>query len=142
MPLGSNKVIPGGGMHHIAVRARNWEESLHFYRDVLGMPIMHEFGPPDQKIVLLDMGDGGYIELFQPKPDTAAPGSPAPNDPVFHFALATTDSRAAIEHVRQAGYKIQLEATDMEFPTMHVTVSFCVGPNGEVVEFFEVRKYL
>lgn len=135
----SNPIIQGGGMHHVGIRARDWEASLHFYRDVLGMPVVAEFGPPDQKIVLLDMGDGNYVELFQPIPNTPAPGSPAPNDPIFHFALVTTDSRAAIEHVRQAGYKIQLEATDMEFPTMSVTVSFCVGPNGEVVEFFQRR---
>ena len=32
MPVGTtNKIIQGGGLHHIAVQARDWEASLNFY---------------------------------------------------------------------------------------------------------------
>ena len=96
MPVGStNKIIAGGGCHHIAVQTRDWEASLRLYRDVLGMPVVAQFGSPERKVWLLDMGDGSHIEVFQPKADTPAPGSPAPNDPVTHFALTATDTRAA-----------------------------------------------
>ena len=85
------------------------------------------------------MGDGSHIELFQPKDDTPAPGSPAPNDPVFHFALATTNLEAAVERVRTAGYTITVEPKAVDLNGMSVSIAFCLGPNGEVVEFFQVN---
>jgi glyoxylase I family protein len=140
MPIGkTNKIIAGGGVHHIAIQARDWEASLKLYRDVLGMPVVAKFGPPERKIWLLDIGDGSHIELFQPLAATPSPGSPAGNDPVMHIALATTDARAATEIVRAAGYKITVEPKAVKLDTLDVVISFFDGPNGEVLEFFQVN---
>jgi glyoxylase I family protein len=140
MPVGTkNSVIRGCGAHHIAVQTRDWEASLKLYRDVLGMAIVAEFGSPERKIVLLDMGDGSHMEIFQPKAGTPAPGSPAPNDPVMHFALATTDTKAATAHVRQAGYEITVEPKTVDLGKLTVTIAFFNGPNGESIEFFQVH---
>jgi glyoxylase I family protein len=140
MPVGTkNTVIPGGGCHHIALQTRDWEASLKLYRDVLGMPVVAEFGSPERKIALLDMGDGSHMELFQPKADTPAPGATAPNDPVMHFALATTDTKAATEHVRQAGYEITVEPKTVNLGALTVTIAFFNGPNGESIEFFQTH---
>jgi 2'-5' RNA ligase len=107
MPVGDkNKIIAGAGTHHIAIQARNLDDALKLYHEVLGMPIIAEGGSPDRRILLLDIGDGSHIELFEQTGDTPAPGSEAPNDPVIHFALATTDTRRAIDHVRAAGYNV------------------------------------
>ena len=140
MPVGNkNQIIPGCGAHHIAVQARDWEASMKLYRDVLGMPVVAEFGSAERKIVLLDMGDGSHIELFQPTAQTVAPGSPAPNDPITHIALTTSDTKAATEHVRQAGYEITTEPKDLQLGPLFVTLSFFRGPNGESIEFFQVH---
>ena len=67
MPIGTtNRQIPGCGTHHIALQTRDWEASLRLYRDVLGMQIVAEFGPPERRILLLDIGDGSHMELFAP----------------------------------------------------------------------------
>ncbi len=140
MPTGTNNiVIAGGGCHHIAVQARDWEASLKLYRDVLGMTPTVEFVGGGRTVVLLDMGDGSHIELFEPTRDTPATGSDAANDPVTHFALTTTDARAATEHVRRAGYEITVEPRDVNLGGMDVTVAFFKGPSGELIEFFEVK---
>ena len=140
MPVGTkNNIIPGGGCHHIAVQTRDWDASMKLYRDVLGMPVVAEFGPPERKILLLDMGDGSYMELFQPTAKTPAPGAAAPNDPVTHFALATTDTKAATEHVRQAGYEITVEPQTLNLGPLTVTIAFFNGPNGESIEFFQTH---
>jgi glyoxylase I family protein len=140
MPIGNkNSVIKGCGTHHIAIQTRDWDASLHLYQDVLGMEIVARFGPPEQKIFLLDTGDGSHIELFEPKTDTPAIDAPAANDPVIHFALATTDARAALEHVREAGYEITVEPKDLTLDQLDVTIAFFKGPNGEVIEFFETH---
>lgn len=140
MPIGNkNSVIQGCGTHHIAVQTRDWERSLRLYRDVLGMQTVIEFGSPERKIMLLDVGDGSHIELFEPQSDTPALDAPAANDPVMHFALAVSDTRAALEHVRQAGYEVTLEPKELNLETMSITIAFFKGPNGEEIEFFQTH---
>lgn len=140
MPVGTNnQVIPGCGTHHIAIQSRDWNASLKLYRDVLGMSIVAEFGPLERRIMLLDAGDGSHIELFQPTDDTPDPGRPTSNDPVTHIALATTETRVAIEHVRAHGYEVTVEPKDMNLGGLDVTLAFFKGPSGEVIEFFQVH---
>jgi catechol 2,3-dioxygenase-like lactoylglutathione lyase family enzyme len=103
------------------------------------MPVVAQFGSPERKIWLLDIGDGSHIELFQPQAGTPAPGSPAANDPTLHIALTTTDTRAATEIVRAAGYKITVEPKSVRLDTLDVVISFFEGPNGEIIEFFQVN---
>ncbi|GIX06699.1 MAG: lactoylglutathione lyase [Candidatus Poribacteria bacterium] len=140
MPLGArNPVIPGCGTHHVAVQARDWEASLKLYRDVLGMQVIAEFGSPERRILLLDTGDGSHIELFQPTDQTPRPEAPAPNDPFMHVALATSDARAAIEHVRAHGYPVTVEPRDVQLGTIRATIAFFKGPSGEIIEFFQTH---
>jgi glyoxylase I family protein len=134
-----NPVIQGCGAHHIAVQTRDWDASVTFYKDVLGMEVTAEFGSSDRKIVLLDMGDGSHMELFQPTASSPTTEDAIPNDPVTHFALATTDARAAVEHVRQAGAEITLEPTDVTLGAISATIAFFKGPSGEVIEFFQTH---
>ena len=102
------------------------------------MPVVATFGTPERKIVLLDIGDGSYIELFQPTTSTPALGSPAANDPTTHIALTASDTRAATAHVR-AGYLVTVEPKEVRLDTINAVISFFVGPNGEVIEFFQTR---
>ena len=140
MPIGTkNSIISGCGTHHIAVQCRDMDESLKLYRDVLGMAVVAQFGSPDRRILLLDIGDGSHIELFDPKPDTPKSGTPAANDPIIHFALATSDTVTAIEHVRAAGYTVTVEPKTLDLDTLTVTIAFFDGPNGESIEFFQVH---
>lgn len=139
MPVGnSNTVIPGCGAHHIAIQTTDFEESMRFYRDVLGMSVALEFEAGGRKIVLLDMGDGSHIELFEPQSEDAAATEGAPL-PVKHFALATTDAGAAIERVRAAGYPITVEPREANLSGVQVTFAFFKGPAGEIVEFFQTH---
>ena len=140
MPTGTtNDVIKGCGCHHIAIQTRDWSAALKLYQDVLGMKVAAKFGTPERKVWLLDMGDGSFMELFEPKDGTPEPGAEAPNDPVFHFALATSDTVGSTEIVRAAGYEITTEPTTLDLADMTVTISFFKGPSGEVVEFFQVH---
>ena len=140
MPIGTrNSIIKGCGTHHIAVQTRDWQASLRLYQDILGMEIVAEFGSPERKVILLDIGDGSHMELFAPTADSPTVDSPAPNDPVIHFALATTDTHSALEHVRQAGYEVTMEPKDVTLGDLKATIAFFKGPNGEVIEFFQTH---
>ena len=139
MPIGNkNSMVKGCGLHHVALQTRDLEASLRLYRDVLGMEVVIEAGS-ERKIVLLDMGDGSCIELFAPTADSPVDGSPAANDPIMHIALTTTDARAAVERVRQAGYEITIEPREGGLGDLKATIAFFRGPNGEVIEFWQSR---
>lgn len=140
MPVGTkNSTIQGCGAHHISIQTRDWEASLHLYREVLGMEVVAEFGSPERPILLLDMGDGSHIELLAPTADLPPAGDPASNGPIVHFALATTATRTALERVRQAGLEITMEPKDIDLGSMQVTIAFFKGPNGEEIEFFQTN---
>jgi glyoxylase I family protein len=138
MPIGTtNRQIPGCGTHHIALQTRDWEASLRLYRDVLGMQVVAEFGTPERRILLLEIGDGSHMELFAPQAIAADQSAAAELIP--HIALATTDTRLAIERVREAGYTIKTEPKDIQLGPLFVTLAFFIGPNGETIEFFQVN---
>jgi glyoxylase I family protein len=138
MPIGTtNSQIAGCGTHHIAIQTRDWAESLAFYQDVLGMKLVAEFCTAERPIALLDMGDGSHIELFGPRPaENSGQESPA-QQPLMHLALAASDTRAAIEHVRKAGCRITTEPKDVQLGPIRARIAFFDGPSGESIEFFQ-----
>lgn len=140
MPVGNkNQAIAGLGCHHIAVQTRDWDASLHFYTEVMGMQKVVEFIGGGRRIVILDIGDGSHMELFAPIP-AAEPADDAHKDHIVtHFALTTTDIEAALERVRAAGMEIIHELRTANLGGMNVTIAFFVGPSGEIIEFFQVN---
>lgn len=147
MPIGTkNTVIPGCGTHHISIQSLNWDASLHFYRDVLGMKVVAEFGSVERPMALLDMGDGSHIELVGSIKETPASveksqkNKSVSQNPIAHLALATTDTRIAVERVRQAGYEITTEPRLVDLNGMGVTIAFIKGPNNEEIEFFQTHQ--
>jgi len=135
-----NTVVKTCGVHHVTVQTRDWEASLRLYKEVLGMQVVAEFGTPERRVMLLDIGDGSHMELVAPTATSPALGSPAVNDPLVHLALATPDAAAAIEPVRQAGYEVTMEPKEVTLGDIEATVAFFRGPNGEMVEFFQTRS--
>ena len=140
MPVGTkNTVIQGCGLHHISIQTRDWDASLRLYRDVLGMEVVAEFGSPERPIVLLDIGDGSHVELFAPSGDTPSNDHTTLGGPIMHLAFAVDDTRAAVEHVRQAGYPITSEPKSVDLAGKKVTFAFFKGPSGEEIEFFQTH---
>lgn len=134
-----NKVIPGCGTHHISIQTCDWGESLRLYRDVLGMELVAQFGPSEKPMALLDIGDGSHIELVAPNPEVGTMTTSTPGHPILHFALATTDTCASVEIVRQAGYEVTAEPKRVDLNGLEVTFAFFKGPNGEEIEFFQTH---
>lgn len=146
MPVGTkNTVIPGCGTHHISIQTHLWDASLHLYKDILGMKVVAQFGSSERPMALLDMGDGSHIELAGSTNETPASEEisqeckPAFHNPIAHLALATTDTRMAVEHVRQAGYMITVEPRQIDLNGLNVTIAFFKGPNNEEIEFFQTH---
>lgn len=60
----SNHNISNAHFHHIALKASDFNRSLKFYTEGLGFTVFKTWGEEDSRAAMLDMGDGGYVELF------------------------------------------------------------------------------
>jgi glyoxylase I family protein len=130
--MGKNKTIGGGGFHHVAMRAHDFDASVKFYTEVLGFTERVRWGEGDGRGILLDTGDGNYLEIFA----GGAPG-PKPEGAFLHLALRTDNVDAAIEVARKAGMEVTVEPKDVSLGTVPARIAFFKGPDGEIIELFQ-----
>jgi glyoxylase I family protein len=133
---GSNSVLGGGGFHHVAIKVRDFDAAWRFYTEALGLrpKVEWRIGQTTNRAVMLDTGDGNYLEVFE-APDFA----PAPNGAIIHFALRCADVDAAVERCRAAGARVTTEPKDVTIPSTPPTpvrLAFVEAPEGVVIEFF------
>lgn len=133
--MGTNNKIGGGGFHHVAIKVRDFDASVKFYSDGLGFKERLSWGEGDGRGILLDTGDGNYLEVF-------AGGSQEikPEGSMIHMAFRTDDVAIAIEAARAAGAEVTVEPKAIEIggnPLTPVIIAFCKGLDGEIIEFFQ-----
>lgn len=140
---GKNSILSGGGFHHVAIRARDFDKSVHFYTHALGFTVKVAWGQQPNRAVMLDAGAGDYLEIFE-RPTPAAKDAPADTDGVIlHFALRTGDTDAAIARAQAAGAVVTVPPKHVDIPITNVPgplpvrLAFCKGPDGELIEFFQ-----
>lgn len=123
------------GFHHIGLKCTDIDKSIAMY-EALGMREIMRWGEGSDTVVMLDIGDGGRIELF-------ANGSDAfsPNGKWVHFALKVTDPVSAYQKALEIGFTSKMEPTVLPLSTKPVPtpihIAFVYGPDGEQVEFFK-----
>lgn len=126
------------GFHHVALKCgstEQYEETIRFYNKVLDMELVRTWGEGIQAGAMLNTGSG-MMELFAGGQVQDSTGS------IHHIGLETDDVDGCIERVRDAGYKVTMEPTDIVItsePPYPARVAFCIGPVGEEIEFFHVK---
>jgi catechol 2,3-dioxygenase-like lactoylglutathione lyase family enzyme len=78
--------------------------TLHFYQDLLGLPVYREFGEGDQRGVVFFLG-GGHLEVSGRR----SPDRPGPT-PATRLWLQVRDLRAELERLGAAGVEPVREA--------------------------------
>lgn len=125
------------GIHHVALKCdgtAEFEKTLHFYQDVLGLEPVRSWGEGENAGAMLSTGDG-LLEIF-------ASGRKLPQGAIRHFALRTERVDDCVAAVRTAGYPITVEPKDIVIasnPPFPARIAFCTGPVGEEIEFFQER---
>ncbi len=123
------------GVHHVALKAKgleNYKKMFEFYHEILGLPIVREWGDGENLGAMLDTGTG-LLEIFSNAPDILSEGA------LRHIAFAVENVDVCVEAVRSAGYEITMEPKDIVIasePPFPARIAFCAGPVGESVEFF------
>lgn len=122
------------GFHHLALKARDIEKSVAFYRDGLGLGEKRRWGEGDGRAAMLDAGGGNILEIF------AGGAGPRPDGVLVHVAFRTADCDGMLSRARAAGAEVTREPNSVQLPgapPAAVRIAFCKGPDGELIEFFQ-----
>ena len=123
------------GIHHLGLYTKDAEKSLEFYTQ-LGAKVVHSFpmSDKDATIYLVDLGNNAVVEII-PRGN----GEEEKDAHWAHLAIRTDDARAAYDLAIKAGAKTRIEPKDVNLGTMAATIAFVLGPDNEVLEFFQVN---
>ena len=131
-----NGIIKGMGFHHVALEAADFEKSLAFYKS-LGIEEVARWGTPEKTIAMLDIGDGGKIEIFSDGGEKYSEMGKW-----VHFALSVDDVDSAYKLAIKAGAEPMMEPKTVPLNSqpenMTIRIAFVKGPDKEQLEFFKV----
>ena len=93
------------GIHWIGIRADNWDETVGFYRDVLGLPMRHEGSQPGLtesgvRFAEFVAADGDIVEVF----GANLPEGDLFRSPVAGFLVDDVRSSRSLMEVRGADF--------------------------------------
>jgi catechol 2,3-dioxygenase-like lactoylglutathione lyase family enzyme len=117
------------------MRVKDLNKSINFYSEGLGFVERFSWGKDPKRTILMDTGDGKYLEISQGDSNQSF------GEGVFrHLALRVDDCKAALELARNAGAEITMEARDVTLstdPPLQIRIAFFKGPDRELIELFE-----
>jgi lactoylglutathione lyase len=127
------------GIAHWALKVRDLERSLKFYRDTLGFKEMMRIDWPDGPrkgkllLVYLRVTDTQYVELF---PD--GEGDVAPTEDItsmHHVCLQVDDMAKTAAHLKSIGIALY---RDVKVGLDHNAQCWIMDPDGNRIEFMQM----
>ena len=123
-------------VHHIAIICSDYQNSKHFYSEVLGLKIVREVFRAERNSYKLDLEVNGLyqIELFSFPNPPARPSHPEAAG-LRHLAFEVENIEAAITEVQKHGIDVEPVRVD-EHTGKRFT--FFADPDGLPIEFYEI----
>lgn len=123
------------GLHHVSISVKDFDATVELYTKGFGFkPSVGWGNPGERRAVMLDMGDGAFLEVFSGGEAAQPVGGFA------HIALASDDTDADYQRALGAGASVQTEPMTVSLPTEPPTpirIAFVKGLDGESIEFFQ-----
>ena len=117
------------GIHHVALKCANPEEfenAVRFYNELLGLDLIRRWGEGADAGAMLGAG-GDIVELFASGRAGEGFGD------INHFAFEVDDVDAYTDLMRDNGYAITQEPSDVTIPSeppLPIRCAFAAGPLG------------
>ena len=116
-------------VNHTAIKVKNLKESVKFYHEVMGLPIVRHIGPADNPRVVFLPG----VELSQLKEGESS------ETPGFfnHIGIAVDNIEEACERLEAKGVEFETPLKELEFPEINqrLKLAFFRDPDGIMVEY-------
>lgn len=137
------------GLHHLAIRAKDFDQTLKFYTGALDFSVSHTWSLPEFNIrqaAMLKSSDGNtFIEIFDAEANApregrgANEGEEVRTGALLHLAMSVENAKAAYDRCLNAGAISCIEPMRLSLgnPPVIVSNSLVYSPNGEVIEFIE-----
>jgi methylmalonyl-CoA/ethylmalonyl-CoA epimerase len=126
----------------LIIETDDFDEAVHFYRDVLGMPEQPAFATDgDDRVSILHAGIA-TIELATRahiRNIDAIENAPTKAGPTLRIALEVADAQLAVQAAEQSGARPVAPPTETPFRTINARVE---GPAGWQVTFFQELESL
>ena len=143
--------IPIAGVHHTARPTWKLGETVHFYRDLLGLPLVHAisargWGPEDHADFLhffFDSGNGSTIAFFY-YIGTTAPEFVMPRDDYRYRATHTAWRVTSRENLLATRAKVEAAGIEVKYQIRHEVIEsiYFDDPNGYSLEVtWQVRPF-
>ena len=143
--------IPIAGVHHTARPTWKLGETVHFYRDLLGLPLVHAisargWGPEEHADFLhffFDSGNGSTIAFFY-YIGTTAPEFATPRDDYRYRATHTAWRVTSREDLLATRAKVEAAGIEVKYQIRHEVIEsiYFDDPNGYSVEVtWQVRPF-
>ena len=123
------------GFHHIQMKCQDLDASIAFY-NALGITVERSWGTGEKRACMLNVGNGNYLELF-----AGGEKGDKPEGFVGHFAIQVDDTQAAFDIAMANGAAEVRPVTRLDIPStpaLPVILAFVKGPDGEIIEFFQL----
>ena len=125
-------------IHHICIHAKNIDESIAFYQNILGFTLVGKESSDVDEYAMLRLGSS-RLELIQPIPprdeDFGDRGS------IAHIGLAVHDIDAVAADLRAKGVKfLSEEIEDKDAPLGGLRAIQMRGPADEHINLYEWKR--
>lgn len=116
---------------HVAIRVRDFDQSLAFYRDLVGLPILRWTGEQENPLMV-------WLPGLQLARREVEPGE-HPYAILDHIGIALKDVAAVHERLLAAGHTPERPFSKTHFPSVNrdVQTVFYRDPDGNLVEFLQ-----
>jgi lactoylglutathione lyase len=114
----------------VTIRVDDTDASLHFYHDILGLPVAVRHSRPGHDMVMLGEADQPKVELLKTPDSKAAPGAG------MSIGLFVDSVQETIELLKKNGVAIESGPIS---PNPGLTFFFVKDPDGYTVQFVEQK---
>jgi catechol 2,3-dioxygenase-like lactoylglutathione lyase family enzyme len=122
--------VEGNNVHElrVCVTAPDYDEALHFYRDVLGLREREAFSSEDGRVTILDAGRA-TLELLDPRHSEFVDDVEVGKRVAGHIRLAleVNDSAAVTRELEKAGATVIQEPTQTPWNSLNARLDAPAG---------------
>lgn len=122
-------------VHHIAINTNDIDESIAFYRDILGFQEVHTADMGSCILTYMKVSEDAYIELFDIGGNTDRNPVPENHEGIIHIAFDVDGLLDWESLLKKRRVNFVMEVTEM--PQIQKRALLIKDPNGVVIELCE-----